>query len=241
MKPNPEKSTYSYFPAKKPEQDSEGGWQVSYLDIVTLLLAFLIIILAISEEQALSPVYNFFHTTGETELIFTPIEEIQTELEVQLQDEIDEGRISIIRELNDLRITFNSSKLYRSGEAILLSEARPLLDNVLNALQNTYTYNFNIDVEGHTDNAPITTSVYPSNWELSTARAANVVKYLSDLNIDKRRLKASGYSYSRPLLPNEDATGDPIYENMEQNRRIVLRIYQEEDQIIHQSEAMNTF
>lgn len=231
MRSKQEKPKNSFYPPPNPEQEIGNGWQVSYLDIITLLLAFLIIILAISQTRILLPFSEFFQTVGESELIFTPIGEIQDELQVHLQKDIEEGRISIERELNDLRITFNSRKLYRSGEATLLPEARPLLDNIVDALQSSYQYNFNIDVEGHTDNTPIIASSYPSNWELSTARAANVVKYLSDLNVDESRLKASGYAYSRPLVPNEDGYGNPLPENMEQNRRIVLRIYQDEDQL----------
>lgn len=231
MRMDQHKSEHSFYPPPNREIENETGWQVSYLDIITLLLASLIIILSITQTEILSPISDYFHSTGDTEFVFTPIEEIQTELEEQLQSDITQGRISIVRELNDLRITFNSRKLYRPGEATLVPEARPLLNKVLSALNATYQYDFNIDVEGHTDNSPIMESPYPSNWELSTARAANVVKYLSDSNIDKNRLKASGYAYSRPLVPNEDSNGNPLHENKAQNRRIVLRIYQDEDQI----------
>lgn len=240
MKNDPEKSKRSFFPPPNRDLENDTGWQVSYLDIITLLLATLIIILSVSQTQILSPISDYFQSTGETEFIFTPIEEIKTELEEQLQPEIDQGRISIVRELNDLRITFNSRRLYRPGEAALIPEARPLLNRVLNTLKATYQYDFNIDVEGHTDNSPIIESFYSSNWELSTARAANVVKYLSDLDVDENRLKASGYAYSRPLVPNEDSYGNILTENMEKNRRIVLRIYQDEDQLIPLTEQTKT-
>ncbi|MEX0662230.1 MAG: OmpA family protein [Balneolaceae bacterium] len=238
MRIKPGNSKHSFFPSPTPEPKNDSGWQVSYLDIITLLLASLIIILSVSQPQL--SISDYFQSTGETEYLLTPIEEIKTELEEQLQQDIDQGRISIIRELNDLIITFNNSRLYRPGEATLIPEARPLLDKVLNALQATYNFNFNIDVEGHTDNTPIVESSYPSNWELSTARAANVVKYLSDLNFDERRLKASGYAYSRPLVPNEDSNGNQLPENKEQNRRIVLRIYHEENQLRQPQETSNS-
>lgn len=240
MRSKKEKPKSSFFPPSNLDQENEYSWQVSYLDILTLLLAFLIIILAVHQTPVLTPLSDFFQTAGNTELILTPIEEIKEELEVRLKSEIEEDRISIVRELNDLRLTFNSRKLYRSGEAVLLPEARPLLEKVLKEIQSTYQTNFNIDVEGHTDNSPIVKSSYLSNWELSTARAANVIKYLAELNMDESRLKASGYAYSRPLEPNEDSYGSPIPENMEKNRRIVLRIYQDKDQLVQptdQSEA----
>jgi len=230
MQSDPQNSKHSFFPSVKKEENEEYRWQVSYLDIVTLLLAFLIIILAITQTDLLSTVTDRFESDGDTELIMTPIGEIKENLEDQLEQEIQEERLSIDRELNDLRITFSSTKLYRSGEAQLIDQAQPLLNRVLEALQNSFTYDFNIDVEGHTDNAPIIESPYPSNWELSTARAANVVRYFAEQGISQDRLKASGYGYSRPKVPNEDSLGNPLPENMEQNRRVVLRIYQDADQ-----------
>lgn len=83
---------------------------------------------------------------------------------------------------------------------------------------------FNIDVEGHTDNTPIASLAYPSNWELSTARAANIVKYFNDMGIDARRLKASGYADSRPVI-EYDSLGFPFAASKETNRRVVLRLY----------------
>jgi chemotaxis protein MotB len=87
-----------------------------------------------------------------------------------------------------------------------------------------YKY-YNIEIEGHTDDDPISTAHYPSNWELSAGRAAGVVRYFISQGIDMERMKAIGYAETQPKLPNRDAEGNPIKENQSENRRVIMRIY----------------
>ncbi len=82
-----------------------------------------------------------------------------------------------------------------------------------------------VDVEGHTDDAPISTPKFPSNWELSTARATIVVRFLINAGIEPEFLKASGYADVKPKLPNRDLFGEAIPENRKKNRRITLRLH----------------
>lgn len=80
-------------------------------------------------------------------------------------------------------------------------------------------------LKGTLDNVPINTPVYPSNWELSVARASGVVKYFIQEGIEPERIKASGYADTKPIVPHVDETGNDIVENRALNRRIVIRIY----------------
>ena len=77
------------------------------------------------------------------------------------------------------------------------------------------------EVEGHTDDLPISNEQFPSNWELSSARATGVVKYLLESGIEKERLKASGYADSRPKEGLDDL---PLNEQRKANRRVVVSI-----------------
>lgn len=218
----------SLFPDQDLESEDDDSWQVSYLDIFTILLGFLFILLALSEmnQVKISSVSDLFiSNTEETQFITTPINDIKTELEQLLANEIEAGQLEIVRDLNDIRIRFSSDDLYESGSATLQPGARQLLDKVLGSIQKLRYDDFHIDVEGHSDNTPISSEPYPSNWELSTARASNIVKYFADTGISKKRLKASGYADSRPRVPNEDSLGNPLPENKALNRRIVLRLY----------------
>ncbi|EWG98544.1 hypothetical protein Q427_29990 [Halomonas sp. BC04] len=78
-----------------------------------------------------------------------------------------------------------------------------------------------VSVEGHTDSIPIATARFPSNWELSSARAIAVLRYLAELGIDIERLRAVGYAETRPLESNDSAEGRAM------NRRVELLLKQE--------------
>lgn len=223
--PNNKKN--SLFPQQPFEEEDDESWQVSYLDIITIVLGFLIILLSFSqlkEDERLSISNLFDSSVVETEYITTPIEDIKTELEEFLREDIENGSIAISRDLNDLRIRFRSDDFYSSGSAKLKPQGLKQLSKVLLAIKETKYDDFNIDVEGHTDSSPISSAVYPSNWELSTARASNVVKYFNGLGIPVSRLKASGYADSRPLVVL-NSLGNQLPATKEMNRRIVLRLY----------------
>lgn len=209
------------------EPEDDDSWQVSYLDIITILLGFLVILLSFSElnnGESFSVSDLFKSSDDQSEFITTPIEKIKEELEILLKPEIDAGQLEIFRELNDVRIRFKSDDLYNSGSAQLQDDATQILNRVLAAFQLIEYNDFEIDVEGHTDNVPISSSSFPSNWELSTSRASNIVRYFSEMGLPQKRLKASGYADSRPLV-NFDDQGNPMPANKDENRRVVLRLY----------------
>ena len=83
---------------------------------------------------------------------------------------------------------------------------------------------YRISVEGHTDDSPISTAQFQSNWELSTARAASVVRFFLEEGIPPRKLTAAGYAGTFPVAPNRTADGTVIPENQAKNRRVVIRL-----------------
>jgi len=113
------------------------------------------------------------------------------------------------------------SVLFRPGQATLSRSARKMIDAVADALKDVPN---EIRVEGHTCDLPIRSSEFPSNWELSTARATNVIRYLiNNKGFDSDRLSAAGYADSRALVPNTSEANRAI------NRRVdivVLRSQQ---------------
>ena len=111
--------------------------------------------------------------------------------------------------------------LFASGQATLDNKAHALLSEIGALLNLVHTHP--IDVEGHTDDVPIHSSAFPSNWELSTARASTVVRFLVGSGMSASRLAAIGYAEQRPLASNATAAGRA------RNRRVeivVQRIHQ---------------
>ncbi|HCT52917.1 MAG TPA: hypothetical protein DF712_10690, partial [Balneola sp.] len=126
----------SLYPKQKIEDEDDDSWQVSYLDIITILLGFLIILLSFSDLNNGEPfsVSELFKSSiNESEFITTPIDNIKEELESLLEPEIQQGKLEIFRELNDVRIRFKSDDLYNSGKAELEDEASIILNRVLEA------------------------------------------------------------------------------------------------------------
>ena len=133
---------------------------------------------------------------------------------------IDKNFIKVTHTRLWVEIEINTSILYSSGSAELEIEAfTPLkkLSEVLRKLPN------HIDVEGYTDNLPINTPVYPSNWELSASRAASVVHLFAKQGVSPNRLAAIGYGQFRPIGDNNTLKG------RRQNRRVKVIILADKD------------
>ncbi len=128
-----------------------------------------------------------------------------------------EGAIDVEKTDDFVKITFNNSVMFNSGEATLKSEATVALDAVFDTLKELETTN-NIKIEGHTDNVPINTLQFPSNWHLSSDRALEVLIYYINKGIDKNAISASGYGEFSPVADNSTAEGKA------KNRRVEIKI-----------------
>lgn len=116
-------------------------------------------------------------------------------------------------------IDIPSAAFFASGSAELSAEGRALLERMRHeTLSAEELRDYRITVEGHTDDVPINTLQFPSNWELSTARAAAVVRYLIALGVPVQRLRVAGYADTFPKVANDSP------ENRAQNRRVVIKL-----------------
>jgi chemotaxis protein MotB len=139
-------------------------------------------------------------------------------LEQKLGAEINDKQIKLQMMEKGLVITVVGDLLFDSGKAKIRSEAFPLLTKVSTILKDNMAQ-FNVGIEGHTDNVPIKQSGWKSNWELSTARALSVLHYLvNEQGISPERLSAIGYGEYRPLVSNDTKDG------RKQNRRVEIVI-----------------
>ncbi|MBP0048503.1 flagellar motor protein MotD [Marinobacterium sp. AK62] len=146
-----------------------------------------------------------------------------TQMEAQARErfaqQIDAGQVLVRGNRLWVAIELNASLLFASGDAIPVIEADPLLQQVVELVQDA---NNPVHVEGFTDNQPISTERFPSNWELSAARAAAVVRLLQQRGIEPWRLAAVGYGQYQPAYSNRTEEG------RQRNRRIVIVIARDE-------------
>jgi chemotaxis protein MotB len=140
------------------------------------------------------------------------------ELAKKLEKEIREGQIEITEMKNRLTVTMVDKIIFPSGSAQISKKGKEVLDKVIAILKDVKDKR--IQVEGHTDNVPIVSNLkkrFPTNWELSTARASEVVRYLQESGgIDPTLLSATGYSEYQPVASNKTEKG------RRKNRRIEI-------------------
>ena len=121
-------------------------------------------------------------------------------------------------------IDINSAAFFDRGSATLTAAGVVVLHDVASNLKAQQYKDYMITVEGHTDDTPIHTAQFPSNWELSTSRASAVVRYFLEQGLSAQHLRAAGYADSFPKAPNRTATGEAIPANQATNRRVVIKL-----------------
>lgn len=225
-----------------PPQEDE-SWLVTYLDVVTLLLAMLVVMLAFSEpvsesfrgerrEIALdtqSPIVQTADDSGTTIVPPIPLPHPATAPERVVGEPVDvrESPLRPAVEVGDLgpgvdvefaegivRFRISSEVLFASGEASLTPAGLEVIDQLLPAFNQAPDHT--IAVEGHSDNIPISTVRFPSNWELSASRASAVVRHLETRGLNPTRLRATGMADTKPMAPNDTPEG------RRQNRRVEI-------------------
>ena len=128
---------------------------------------------------------------------------------------VKNGQMNVSQTGRGVELEINASALFNQGEADIQPEAKKTLADAAKVLaDNEYA----IEVEGHTDNVPISTNRFPSNWELSSARASSVVRLFIDQGIAAKRLRAVGAADNQPVLPNDTAEGRA------RNRRVTITV-----------------
>ncbi len=201
------------------EEVSE-DWLVTYADSITLLMAFFVVMFSISkpDSEKLDQISGGLSQALNHGSPFNALAE-QAEKQIKEEDESD-----IKSNSRGMTFDFKSGKLFSSGSADILPEAEATLDRVAQLITFMGVANYKVEVEGHTDDVPINTPRFPSNWELSSARSSSVVRFLISRGVVPSRLSATGLADTKPKVPHQDKEGNPIIENREENRRIVIRI-----------------
>jgi chemotaxis protein MotB len=221
-------------------------WMNTYGDMVTLLLCFFVLLfsfatldvqkfkaIAVSMNGSLGvldsgmtlsmePLINSFPSDTPTEEA-EEFQKLYEEMSKYVKANNLEASITLRLDERGLLVRFMDDVLFDSGKADLTPKAREIINKVAEIIRQN---DKNVRVEGHTDNIPINTLRFPSNWELSTTRAVNVVKYLIEENgIEAKRLSASGYSDQHPVDDNNTQVG------RQKNRRVDMVILKAEKSV----------
>jgi len=241
----PQGSRFARWHIEPQREEEQEAWLVTYLDMLTLLLVMLVMLVIMlamagkgdakqNEQTALEAASL---TAGEQVVALqssaspipsiapvpSPATDVETEADEVARSVADLALgedIEVI--VNDGSISFRISSeiLFGSGRAELEDAGLDVIDRLVPTLA---AGRYRIIVEGHTDNLPIQTERFPSNWELSASRASSVVRYLQLADIEATRLSATGYADTRPIADNTDERGRAS------NRRVELVMRTEPD------------
>jgi chemotaxis protein MotB len=233
----------------KEDEENSHRWLVSYADFITLLFAFFVVMYSISsvnqgKYRVLSDsMSEAFHKQSNVDV--QPAKELgisvqrapialgrednaglrsmtatAAKIEDRMRHFIKKGQIAVRGNEKWLEVEINTSILFTSGSAELSAPANEILSNLVEAFRDSGNP---IYVSGYTDDLPINTVKFPSNWELSAARAASVVRLFADAGIDPARLGAVGFGAYRPAVINFTE------EDRQKNRRVIIRMLSGED------------
>lgn len=202
-------------------------WLLTYADLITLLMIFFVLMYTISNvnskkfaelSASMSKALlgqNSGEFLGEAAGKMPIKESMSSKVKIEAQNmmkaqhQIEKlikekgltGKVEVSQESRGLVISLKEALLFRSGSAVITPQAKAIVfkvGEILSLMPNQ------MRIEGHTDNLPIHTAVFPSNWELSTDRATNVVKMLvNEVGMKPERFSATGYGEYRPIASND--------------------------------------
>jgi len=225
------------------EEENLNRWLLTYADMISLLLAFFVLMYSMVKVDA----EKFQSLQNELAGVFgpsakphaatkgKPTDQAQMPNQLQQFDAFGKSIVLIARKTapdSNIDVLFNDrgltvrlpdDLLFESGSSQLKSAGDKFLDELGPAIK---TIQRQVSVEGHTDNTPISSSMFPSNWELSTARAATVVRYLTEkCGVDPKRLTAVGFGEYKSIASNKDQQGRA------KNRRVeIVLLFNDQEQ-----------
>lgn len=208
-------------------------WLISFADLMTLLFALFVLLYASADKERARAVAEALagqiqgpvqqaeqNTSGGTGVLPGSMSVQETRVAVERVLAFNEAlrtRARVTTTNNGFIISLAEAGFFASGEAVVRTDAQQWLQALAEPLQVSGTH---IRIEGHTDATPIATSRYPSNWELSAARAAAVLNQLTAQGVAPARLSIAGYASEKPLADNQSAEGRAL------NRRVDLVVLQ---------------
>lgn len=210
--------TYQEKSKKKKQTDSE-EWLTTYADMMTLLMTFFVLLFSMStldpikmeqfgEAMGKAMGKKKVDTSGRVSLL-----QISKDVQQIVDDQQMEDYVEVSHSYRGVTIGIKSDILFEKGSADLNPNIYSILDKFRPTIEQSI---YQIAVEGHTDSDPINSPLYPSNWELSTARASKVVNYYIRTGVPPDRFRAIGFADTRPKMPNSSV------ENKKANRRVEM-------------------
>ncbi len=224
------------FPKRHSRRHEQGNWTLSFADMMTLLLCFFVLMLAVSKvdktryaamssimAEAMKGKAAPSNTDKDAPLPPGKKEKNLFELQLELSRTIgrDKEALSLKLRPDAVAINLKGAVFFKLGDATLTNRAKDILNRIVGPLTEQ---RYDLIIEGHSDNIPIHSDRYPSNWELSSARASSVARFFIARGFPKDDIKVMGLADTQPLAPNVDDKGIPLPLNQSKNRRVIILV-----------------
>ena len=206
------------------ESVNDESWITSYIDVFVLMTSIFVVLFMMNKPDIQNiPVLATIDSTAEERLINLTDENLldlvqprsswSAQIKATIEKHALNSHVSFIENNNFSELEIGSQVLFNSGAATLARSGESLLEKLVPLLLATDSLIF---IEGHTDNQPIQSESFSSNWELAAARATEVLQFFAVEGVPKEKLRAVSYGDTKPLVPNDSDT------NRQQNRRVSI-------------------
>jgi len=202
-------------------------WAVTYGDLMSYLMIFFLVLFSFSiaktdkaksrkYEESLANIQRAFGGKADVQRLERAMAKEQEEAAGEkLKESVSSSLVQVEQTEKKIKLVLTEGVLFSSGRADLQDRAKEVLKPIVDELKKLPN---EVVVEGHTDNVPIRSGRYSTNWELSMARAYSVISYFEELGMDKKRLAGIGYGENRPVAENT------TFDGRAKNRRIEISL-----------------
>lgn len=213
--------TIKRYALAKRSEDNEQNWLITLSDFLTLLLVFFIFFYMMNRQDKRDTILQ----TQQSGVSQSILNDNGTEKISLLSERINilikrlnmENAVVALQTNNEVVVNLKEKILFRPGEAVLLKDSYPALKAIAQIIKDNE--DLKVEIEGHTDNVPINNRFYPSNWELSMARAISVLRYFTEYEgISASRFAVKGNADNNPLQGNDTDAQRAL------NRRVEIRL-----------------
>ncbi len=208
--------------------EDESNWLVSYADMMTLLCGFFIMMFSMARLD--DPKYDSFKAAVVKQFggeYTSPTKELARFATNVIQDLGVSQEVTVKSDPWGVSVTFESKMFFDSLSAELTEPGRKIMNQLLDAFAKREAETkkkYRIVVEGHTDGRPVVSGTFPSNWELSGARASRVIRLFLEKGYEPTRLTSIGYAETRPQYDERKPDGSWNEDSLKKNRRVVVQL-----------------
>ena len=213
---------------RRPQQQEEGvdSWLMSYADMITLLMCFFIIFVSVSEpkrDKFSEITQGLANKFGSVDMS-TPFAGVFGSLQSIVESHHMFRDVAIVKTDKSVEMEIASDAFFKRHTADIEESKLEVLAEMADAIKTVDFLEYRVIIEGHTSDLQPKSGLYATNWELSSARASRIVRFLIEKGMPADRMRAVGYADTQPKVPNTDIQKQPIPENRAINDRMIVKL-----------------